>query len=300
MRIFKKIIIIFFSLCFALGVAFFFVILNPTKDLTKVNDATVSFFHHKICDSRETSIMVVPISEGKYFFIDIGAEKSAVFSDRLKLNSSFVRIHLVNGQRLLSARRVDAIQIGDLLIENHNFIFMRAENTVFESDTIIVGIIGMDILSRKYSFFDIENQTITFSDKKKENQTENFSLVLSYGYKRATNLPFLEYLDVNGAVFENVLFDTGFNGFLELLKKDKEKIDEQEFQIKSISIAHGLLNEQPPAYRTKFDTLSINGIDFQSQTVFFGERIRLLGMEFVKQWSSFSIDPFEKKIEFFK
>jgi len=244
--------------------------------------------------------MVVPISEGKCFFIDIGAEKSAVFSDRLKLNSSFVRIHLVNRQRLLSARRVDAIQIGDLLIENHNFIFMRAKNTVFESDTMIVGIIGMDILSRKYSFFDIKNQTITFSDKKKENQTENFSLVLSYGYRRATNLPFLEYLDVNGTVFEHVLFDTGFNGFLELLKEDKERIDEQEFQIKSTSTAQGLLNEQFPAYRTRFDSLSINGIDFQDQTVFFGERIRLLGMEFVKQWSSFSIDPFEKKIEFFK
>jgi len=258
-----------------------------------------AIFHYSLCDQG----IIIPFEDGKFLFLDTGTSESDFYKDRVNINSTFGGFALVNWRRLSQIRRVDSFQIGGLTVKNHDFTFEKSKGTVFENDTTIVGTMAMDILSQKYSYFDIKNQIITLSSEKKA-QTKPPSLILTCKSPKmppgmpfvAPIMPFVD-LHINGNTFENVLFDTGFDGFLSLLKKDKTKFDIQQTLP---AITTGYLNNTRRLYASQFDTVQINGVNFSDQMIFFGERTRLLGMKFVKQFSSFSIDPFEKKIEFFE
>lgn len=257
------------------------------KEISEVSNATISYSYNK------DGFIFIPIEDGKYLFLDTGFTMSVLFRDRIKINSTFRRFALINWRRLALVRRVDTLQIGDLIINNHNFVFTRSKNTHHKNDSTIVGIIGMDILSKKYSYFDIKNQTITFSDEKKA-QTRLPILVLTY---QSPTRP-VSSLRINGTMFENVLFDTGFNCFLALLENDKVKLNNQNNLQQALNT--DFLGNQRVVCIGQFDFIQMNDINFQAQAISFGHRIRMLGMRFVMQFSSFSIDPFEKKIKFFE
>jgi len=267
-------------------------------NLNKMNSDVI--FHYSLCNNER---IIIPFEDGKFFFLDTGFCESTLYRDRININSTFEGFSIVNWRRLSQTRRVDSLQIGDLTVKNHCFTFEKSRDTNFENDIAIVGTIGMDILSQKYSYFDIKNQIITLSSEEKA-QTRPPSLVLTYKSPTmppgmpfaAPIMPFVD-LHINGNTFENVLFDTGFDGFLALLKKDKTKFDIRQ---KLTAIRTGYLNNTRRLSAGQFDTVQINGENFSDQMIFFGERTRLLGMKFIKQFSSFSIDPFERKIMFFE
>jgi len=238
--------------------------------------------------------MVVPLGDGRYFLLDTGTEMSIVFRDRIRIKSVFRKFGLINRQRLAPIRNAKSFQIGDLLIENFDFVHKKSRNTLWENDTTIVGIIGMDIFSKKYSYFDIKNQIITFSSERK-NQIELPSFVFFY---KSPIRP-LSNLCINGIVFENVLFDTGFNSFLDLLETDKEVLNLQILAEKTMM--QDILNNLRSAYRKTPDFIKINNVRFDTPTIIYSKprHPRLLGMGFVRHWSSFLIDPFERKIEFY-
>jgi hypothetical protein len=60
-------------------------------------------------------------------------------------------------------------------------------------------------------------------------------------------------------------------------------------------------NNQHPSYQKIPDSIIINDVRFDTPVISFrpSRCSRLLGMKFVMHWSSFSIDPIEKKIEFY-
>ena len=170
---------------------------------------------------------------------------------------------------------------------------MKSKNTLFENDTAIVGVIGMDILSQKHCYFDMKNQTITFSDDKK-NQTDSPYLVLSY---KLSNKPLID-LSINGSVFEDILFDTGFNSFMQLFEEERKKLNVQILPLKE-DTCYDFFNNKYIVNFEEHDSLKINDVTFSKPFVYYGKRLRLLGIVFVKCWSSFSIDPFKKEIEFY-
>ena len=257
---------------------------------TKISDITIRYSY-----DNTHEFIIIPLGGGRYFLLDTGTEKSIVFRDRIKIKSTFRQFALLNRQRLISIRNAKSFQIGDLLIENFNFVYMRSRNTLWENDTTIVGIIGMDILSQIYSYFDIKNQTIIFSNERK-NKAESPSLILSY--KKPTRP--LVSLCINGIAFEYVLFDTGFNRFLGLLKTDKEILN---LQVEAMgALIQGIIGNSRPAYRKTPNYVKINNVVFDAPIIMYSRTHipRLLGMGFIRQFSSFSIDPFERKIMFFE
>ena len=258
------------------------------KKHTEINNATINYSY------TNAGLITLPLKNGKYFIVDTGSKMSYIFSDRIEINSNIRGVFLImDEKRLLPIKRIDSLQIEEkLLIRNHDFIFIKSENTLHKNDTTIVGLIGMDILSQKHCYFDIKNQTITFSDKKRT-QTELPFFVFSY---KLSTRP-LSDLCINGNVFEDVLFDTGFNLFLELLEKDKEKRNIQTPLEKDIM--RDFFNNQHVVCFEKLDSVDINDVRFRNLTISYGQKNRLLGMVFVKCWSSFVIDPFNKKIEFY-
>ena len=279
---------IVFLLCFVCFASFFCGCINYYTR-AEFDDLTVDYFYN------DFGFIIIPSGEGKYILVDTGAEISTLFRDRAKTNSIIRGFALTNNQHLSPIKRVESFQIGDLTIRNHNFVVTRSRNTFHKNDTTIVGIIGMDIFSLKHSYFDIKNQTITFSDEKKV-QTKLLSLVFSYKSPRRP----VSDLCINGYTFENVLFDTGFNAFLALLEKDKNKLSTTSFCCMGTSIVFDFFNNKQFVHSETPDSVLINRVIIANPTISYGHKSRLLGMEFVKQWSSFSIDPFEKKIEFFK
>jgi len=256
----------------------------------EINDATICYSYSNL------GYIVIPISEGKYFFIDTGAEMSFILSDRLNINAVDVGTAWVNGKEKLPLKRVDSLQIGDLLITNNDFVFGIAENSFFgkepTKDTTIVGMIGMDILSQKYCYFDIENQTITFSDEK-ISKTASPSLVFSY---KSPERP-LGDLYINDILFEDVLFDTGFNLFFKLRESDKEKLTKQAMIRQDTN--YDFFGNYLLTFHEQFDSLSIDGVLFSDKEMSYGQKYRLLGMEFIKHWSIFMINPFKMEIEFY-
>jgi len=270
---------------FLLVLFVFFLCFLSCKNRTKISNTTINYSYNSM------GLLVVSLENGKSFLIDTGADGSLIFSDKIKINSTIRGISFVNRKHLFYRRRIDSLQIGNLLIKNHNFIFAKAENSVLKKDTTIVGILGMDILSQKYCYFDIKNQTITLSDKKKQIQSPSFV----YSYKLPNQLA--SDININGNVFENVIFDTGFDSFLELYEKDKEKLNLQvslEEETRS-----DIFNNQRIVYFEVPDSMKINNVNFTFPKILYGQKHRLLGMAFVRCWSSFLIDPFEKRIEFY-
>ena len=277
-----------FSFCFVLWSVFFYGCINYYTR-AKINDAIVDYFYN------DFGLMIIPLGEGKYILVDTGTEISTLFRDRVQINSTIRGFALTNNQRISPIKRVESFQIGDLIIRNHNFVLTKSRNTLQANDTTIVGIIGMDILSLKHSYFDIKNQTITLSDEKQV-QAKPPSLVFSYKSPRRP----VSDLCINSYTFENVLFDTGFNVFLALLEKDKNKLSTTSFCCMGTSVVFDFSKNKRFVYSETPDSVQINGVSIANPIISYGHKSRLLGMEFVKQWSSFSIDPFEKKIEFFK
>ena len=255
----------------------------------KVSDAII---HYSYCNF---GLIAIPFQDGKYFILDTGATRSAVLRNRTEIRSSFRGLGLLNRERTVPIRTARSVQIGDLLIENFNFVYLRARNTLWENDTTIVGVIGMDVFSEIHSYFDIKNQTITFSNERK-NKTELPSFVLSY----ENPIRPLVDLYVNGIVFEDVLFDIGSDGFLGLLKTDKDVLN---LDVEPrIGTNRDILNNEWSFYRKTPYFIEVNDVKFATSTVSYSRNRlpRLLGMRFVKQFSSFLIDPFEKKIKFFE
>ena len=273
---------IFILCCLILCFLFFWECINRKE----ISDTTISYFYDK------NGLITISLEDGKSFVIDTGADASLIFSDRLKVNSTIRGVFWVNKKRLLSFKKVDSLQIENLLIKNHNFVFEKAKNTVFEKDTTIVGIIGMDILSQKYCYFDVKNQTIIFSDEKKV-QTDTPSFVFSY---KSSKIPVSD-MCINGIMFEDVLFDTGFNLFLKLFETDTGKLNNQPILRQDTN--YDFSGNQLLTYHEQYDSVLINGVNFQNQEISYGQNYHLLGMKFVKCWSSFSIDPFKKEIEFY-
>jgi hypothetical protein len=137
-----------------------------------------------------------------------------------------------------------------------------------------------------------KNQTITFSDKT-HTQAELPTLVFSYNTLNISKLD----ININGNTFENVMFDTGFDCFLELLEKDREKLNIQT-SLKNAEY-NDIFNNQRLVYFDEPDSVKINDAIFSNQRILYGQGSRSLGIKFVKCWSSFSIDPFKKEIEFY-
>ena len=260
------------------------------KRLPEISNATVNYSYNS------KGLLVISMKNGKSFIIDTGAEMSFIFSDRLNINSLDIGTALVNGEKTLPFKRVDSLQIGKLLITNNDFVFEIAENGFLgkesTKDTNVVGVIGMDILSQKYCCFDIKGQTIRFSYKK-EPKKELPSLILSY---KSSKRPFLD-LCINGVLFEDVLFDIGFYHFAKLGETDRKKLSKQTFIRQDTN--YDFSGNQLLTYHEQFDSLLINGTLFSDKEISYGQKYRLLGIEFVKCWSSFVIDPFKMEIAFY-
>lgn len=252
----------------------------------EINDATVNYSY----DSK--GLMHISMAEGKSFIIDTGADGSIIFEDRIHIKSTISGTTLVNNQKKTFIHTIESLQIGNLLIKNCNFVFMKTDNTVWQNDTSIVGIIGMDILSQKHTYFDIKNQTITFSDNKKV-KPEPPTLILPY---KSTKSPAFDLI-VNGIVFDNILFDTGFDLFLKLPVAEMDTFN--NYTSLRTSFSSDILDSQLFDYHKSFDIIVINGIIFSDQEISFSQNYRLIGMMFIKCWSGFSIDPFKKEITFY-
>lgn len=254
---------------------------------TEINNATIGY------EYSNRGHIVVLLEKGKYLLFDTGSEKSIIFNDRISVTSTPEGTVRVNKQYSLPVGKVVSFQIGDLRIKNHSFVFNNSKNTVFQNDTAIAGIIGLDILSQKYCYFDIQNRTITFSDKK---ETQSVSPAFVLNYKSSNRLASNINID-HKTILKDVLFDTGYNLFLELLENDRVKMNRHTSLQQDTN--YDIFNNRRITYFEYVDSILINNTCFQNCTISYGQKSRFLGMEFAKHWSSFSIDPFNRKIEFY-
>ena len=99
------------------------------KKRPEISDAIISYFYDK------NGLVTVSSENGKSFIIDTGADGSIIFSDRIKINSSITGTIQINRKNSFFTRRIDSLHIGDLLIKNHNFVFMEADNSLWKNDT---------------------------------------------------------------------------------------------------------------------------------------------------------------------
>jgi hypothetical protein len=259
---------------------------RSSKNRSEVSNGVISFSY---CNS---DLLVISMKDGKSFIIDTGSDISLIFSDRMRINSTIRGFTVVNRKYLSLVKRIDSLQIGNILIKNHDFVFEKAVNTFFKSDTTIVGLIGMDILSQKFSYFDMKNQTVTFSNKK-ITQTEDPFFIFDY---KSRNRPTSD-VNINGNIFKDVLFDTGFDSFLELLEDDRKILNLHD-TLKNIT-GYDIFNNKYLHYFEEPDSIKISNNVIQNPIIIYSKEFRLLGIKFAKQWSSFSIDPFKKEIEFY-
>jgi hypothetical protein len=81
------------------------------------------------------------------------------------------------------------------------------------------------------------------------------------------------------------------------LEDDREKLNLRD-TLKNTN-GYDIFNNKCLQHFEEPDSIKINNIIIQNPIIIYSKEFRLLGIKFVKQWSSFSIDPFEKEIEFY-
>ena len=246
-------------------------------------------------------LMGIEADDSNWYLIDTGFTHSVLFRDRIDIPFQTRGVRRVNRSRIVLWGRVDSINMGGLIVKNHNFAFMSSRNTVFaQKMPNVIGVIGMDILSQRHSFFDIENQRLYLSTSPHGTLYPCFTL--SYTMERR-NRPFVS-LTINDTEFNNILFDSGYNQFLRLNETEIgliKSIASTSKIGKSNSESTDALNNTRMFPTITVDSLDINGFDFTGRLpIQFTNSTQLLGSAFILAWRAFSINPETKTINFYR
>ena len=240
----------------------------------------------------------IEADDSSLYIIDTGATHSLLFRDRIDIAFQTRGIRRVNRRQIVLWGSVDSLCLGGLIVKNHNFAFMSSRNTMFANMPNVVGVIGMDTLSQRHSFFDIKNRRLYLSTSL--HGTLHPCFTMQYTMER--NSPLVS-LTINGTEFNNILFDSGYNQFLKLNETEIGNITSSGSMVESSFELTDFLNRSQMFTTITFDSLNINGFGLTGEIpIHFtnNSSTQLLGSAFMLAWRGFSINPETKTINFYR
>lgn len=242
--------------------------------------------------------MYIQTDDFKRFILDTGAETSILFKENTNVSSSFQRFNKINKKEIAFVKTVDLLEIGELSIRNHPFAFLSITQTFHYPNEYLAGIIGMDILSQRFFFFDREKQLIYISKEKPSSLKAFPDLTLFYKEKTKP----LITVSINEQIIDNILLDTGYNIFLAL--KHSDFIPGKKNKGKKKKKNTSFFNDKYDVLEAYYDTISVNDIIYSGSRynripVIFNEELRILGNNFFSTWPSFYINPEDQSFGFY-
>lgn len=267
---------------------------KPPKE---VNCVERLFIHEEL-----KNLYIEDIHKNKYI-LDTGAEASLLFDSTFFKENIFSKIGIdrikINEHKIANRAGTNIlIQFKTFTLEGERFIFVP-HNVLSASDNTIKGLIGMDILSKNNTYWNIsDGEFILNYDSISAVQPK---LTLKYEKEK---LPTTK-ISINSVQIDNIILDTGHNLAIVLPIEfiSKYEIDEN-------TLLKGQMSDLFCAYNQslyyKTDTLSINNnlLQFHESIPFvfgdFNKNTAILGLTFFKYWDYFIINVSSKEIQFYK
>ena len=237
------------------------------------------------------------------YILDTGAEASLLFDTTLFEEGFFSNIGLnrvkINGQKKPNPTGINKkITFKTFALEGERFIYV-SNYGLLSSDSTIKGLIGMDILSKSNSYWNIpKGEFIINYDSA---TIEEPQLTLKY---KKSNLP-ITNIEINTIPVENILLDTGHSLAVILPQNYMSK-----YGLESIDLLEGetinFYSTQTNSVYYITDTLKINNyvLQYKQPISFafsdFNRGTAILGFPFFTYWDYFAIDVSTKKIHFYK
>lgn len=244
----------------------------------------------------ENGYYYIADTDSNKYLIDTGVEKSILFEDKgISGGYAFDGLYKISNKKMAISKKVD-IKIDDLIIKSHSFIILSRNNTIHHNDIHLAGIIGMDILSKRHWIFD--NQTLSITMTSEPEELEKYDKILVLPYQRPLH-PYLT-LTINDIKFENILFDSGYNTFLAIKRKDhiKGKMRRKREQENT-----SFLNEKEKVTTTSYRSITINDIRFRGGTQVTrvpDNEDRIIGNHFLRHWSAWEINTNSQELNFYQ
>lgn len=186
-------------------------------------------------------------------------------------------------------------QSDSLLIKN---LYFSLANTKDFSENIknlnITGILGSDVICTSSWLFDIKNNEIVITDLC--NLLEKPAMTLDFNSLQVPEIS----LVIDNIKIDNILFDTGANRCIHLLKEDIQQINTTTVPLKKYSAtSSGLYSNDIDEEVFFYNQIKINNLCFDNVEIVQSTR-RLLGLRFVRKFDKIFFDSKQKKISFYK
>lgn len=254
----------------------------------------------QLYQSQNNKYFLISDSNGRQYLLDTGSSDSYLDADII----AFLRKNdyqnkasqsTTNKQKGLQSENILLLKFPSFSIKNGRFTYFPKNSPIRNISPKLVGIIGMNILNQKVSYWNIKEQTFKLGYILSKSQKP----ALTLRYFESGRIPCVDII-MNAIHYDDVVLDTGYYNFIRLKTNHSINFNSEYF----VSHNNDMLGNstKTTTYNTK--QLTVNGYqlyDKDGLLISLGDfENQLLGYSFFAYWDYFIIDPIKKEFLFFK
>ena len=253
-----------------------------------------------LTNGEDSKHFIISDTQGGKYLLDTGSSDSyldtkAIHSLRKNNYQSKFYSSSVNQQKGFRSETIEKVNFSSFTIKHSRFTHLPDDSPIRKISNDFKGIIGMNILSQKISYWNIKEGVFILGYLHRV--IDMPALVLKYQDEK--RVPTVN-VRIDNIQYRDVLLDTGYYNFLGL--QDSSEVD---FTLDSfVTLNNDILGNtiQTTTYNT--NSITVNGhplVDDKSFRISVGDfSANLLGYGFFAYWDYFVIDPFRKEFRFYK
>lgn len=234
---------------------------------------------------------IISDKQGNQFLLDTGSSSSYISDNYLSEFIERAERASINSKEGFTRVAIGCIDFNSFQLENFRFTLIPSNSPIFDISDNLVGIIGMDILSRQVSYWNIHNGTFIFGFDTPLHIKPK--LILKYNFDK---VPFVNLI-INGKGYKNIIMDTGYYNLLGV-KSIKSDFGDNYVRSQSRDVLGNVIE----TLKYKIDSINIQGVNLNNEMYLSVGKFKyeLLGSDFFSFWDFFVIDPQSKEFRFYK
>lgn len=221
-------------------------------------------------------LITVEIDNVKYnFLLDTGAPSviSPELFEKLKLKRKLsTKIYDSNNESNSEVMTIiPSMRIGEINYENIGVLVVDLKKSFALKCLVIDGIVGANQMAKSYWKLDYDKKVCVISKNLPLSEVENFEVV-KFSPKSGQLTPLVS-LTIDETKYDNVIFDTGFNGTMSLPMNDKlNSFFEKKVEVTGVESA-GLygLGAVKKFYETQLPSMKMDSFQMKNQSITFSD-----------------------------
>lgn len=254
----------------------------------------------KLYQANNGKYFLISDSENRQYLLDTGSSDSYLDVDVIaslrKNNYQNKAIQsTTNQQKGFQSENILLLKFPSFSIKNSRFTYLPKNSPIRSISSKLVGIIGMNILNQKISYWNIKEQTFKLGYPRLKSQRPTLTLK----YYDSNRIPYVDII-MNALHYDHLILDTGYFNFIRLKTNHSINFNSEFF----VSQNHDVLGNSTTTTNYNTKSIVVNGSDLYDEKGFLislGDfNNELLGYSFFAYWDYFIIDPVRKEFLFFK